>query len=116
MSNELTMAELHALDTAGERPARVAVAEQVYVLLPWEDFEWLRQTVPGVAEAVRHTDPRTQRAYALLLLVDYERVQALFEEAPIGPEERAQHLRDFGLRAGWDDPAMDVYEEDRNPS
>jgi hypothetical protein len=103
MTSELTKEELHALDAAGGLPARVVVAGQMYVLLPWEDFEWLRQTVPGVPDATRRADPRTQRTFARLLLSDYERIQALFEETPISPEERAQHLREFGIRAGWDD-------------
>jgi hypothetical protein len=116
MNNELTLDELHALDAAGDGPARVASADQVHVLLPWEDFEWLRNNVPDVPDATRRIDPRTGQNYALVRLADYERVKPLFEEDPITPEERRHQLREFGLRAAWDDPEMDVYEEDRKPS
>jgi hypothetical protein len=35
----------------------------------------------------------------------------LFTEEPLSPQERQQLLVKAGLRAGWDDPAMDVYDE-----
>jgi hypothetical protein len=41
----------------------------------------------------------------------YERFKSLFEEDPVTREERRFHVQQFGRRAGWDDPAMDVYDE-----
>jgi hypothetical protein len=116
MSNELTPEERQALDAAGGSPARVGAGGAVQVLLPWDDFEWLRANVPGVPDVSPRIDARTGRSYALLPLADYERVKPLFEEDPITPQERRRQLRAFGRRAGWDDPEMDVYEELRNPS
>jgi hypothetical protein len=111
MSNELTPEERQALDAAGDVPARVVAADAVHMLLSWEDYEWLRTNVPGVPDALPRIDPRTQRSYARVPLTDYERVKPLFEEDPTTPEERRHQLREFGRRAGWDDPEMDHYEE-----
>jgi hypothetical protein len=62
---------------------------------------------------LRLVDPRTNQTYVLLRAEVYERLEALLNE-----EERDQFVRDmyphlwevFG-RAGWDDPAMDVYND-----
>ncbi len=46
----------------------------------------------------------------MLLQADvYERFRALFEDVPLSDAERAFQLQEFGRRAGWDDPEMDVY-------
>jgi hypothetical protein len=118
MSSELTLEELHVLDAAGDVPARLLEPStgHVSVLLPWADFEWLGDVLPNPPDAARRIDPRTKRSYALVASSDYERIKPLFEEDPITAEERAQQLREFGLRAGWDDPEMDAFEEYRKPS
>lgn len=41
----------------------------------------------------------------------YERLKALFEDDPVTEQERRNQLQQFGKRAGWDDPAMDVYDD-----
>lgn len=41
----------------------------------------------------------------------YERFKSLFEEDPVTEQERLFQLQQFGKRAGWDDAAMDVYED-----
>jgi hypothetical protein len=61
----------------------------------------------------RAIDPDTQTGYVLIREETYDRVKALFAE-----ERENQFLRDlyphamevFG-REGWDDPAMDVYDD-----
>ena len=90
---------------------RVFVSDAVCVLLRSGDFEKIRTLIGDVPDAERRTDPRTQAQYALVPLTSYERFKAFFEDDPISPEERQSLLRDFGKRAGWDDPAMDVYDE-----
>ena len=51
------------------------------------------------------------RHYILIRAELYERLQDLFADSSLSPEERAGLLRDAGRRAGWDDPAMDVYND-----
>ncbi len=36
---------------------------------------------------------------------------SLFEEDPVTEKERLFQLEQFGKRAGWDDPAMDMYDD-----
>ena len=56
-------------------------------------------------------DPRTNELYVLLKAKDYEWIKALFDlDRPTVAEQR-HLLRRAGLRAGWDDPDMDVYNE-----
>lgn len=62
-------------------------------------------------QPVRVTDPTDQARFVLLKAEIYERFKALFEEDPVSREERLFHLQQFGRRAGWDDPAMDVYDD-----
>lgn len=49
--------------------------------------------------------------FVLLRAQVYERFKALFEEVPVTEQERLFQLQQFGRRAGWDDPEMDVYDE-----
>ena len=42
---------------------------------------------------------------------DNEHLKSLFEDDPVTEQERLFHLQQFGRRAGWDDPAMDVYDD-----
>ena len=50
-------------------------------------------------------------AFALVRADVYERFKALFEEDPVTEQERLFQLQQFGKRAGWDDPEMDVYND-----
>ncbi|HEV3344014.1 MAG TPA: hypothetical protein VG125_26810 [Pirellulales bacterium] len=63
---------------------------------------------------VRITDPEETATFVLLSVEVYERFRSLFETDPITDEERRFQLQQFGKRAGWDDPTMDVY-DDRDP-
>ena len=60
---------------------------------------------------VRVSDPSHSASFVLLRAEVYERFKSLFEEDPVSDKERQFHLQQFGRRAGWDDPAMDVYDE-----
>ena len=59
---------------------------------------------------LRLTDPDTHAEYVLLQADMYDQIQTLFyNETPLTPDERRAVLTPAGLRAGWDDPEMDVY-------
>jgi hypothetical protein len=55
-------------------------------------------------------DPRNRETYALIPCERYERFKAFFEEDPIAQEEKKGLMQAAGERAGWDDPAFDVYD------
>jgi hypothetical protein len=60
---------------------------------------------------VRVSDPGQSATFVLVRADVYERFKSLFEEDPVTEQERLFQLQQFGKRAGWDDPAMDVYED-----
>lgn len=60
---------------------------------------------------VRVSDPAQSEKFVLLRAEVYERFKALFEEDPVTDQERLFQLQQFGKRAGWDDPEMDVYDD-----
>lgn len=67
------------------------------------------QEVQGSPIYVR--DPSYTEAFVLIRAEVYERFRALFEDVPATEQERQYHLQQFGIRAGWDDPEMDIYNE-----
>ena len=61
---------------------------------------------------LRLTDPETHAEYVLLHADMYDQLQGLLSNTPLlTPEERRAVLLQAGLRAGWDDPEMDVYND-----
>jgi hypothetical protein len=60
-------------------------------------------------QPIELVDPDTQRTYVLLPREVYDRLAAPGGDA-LSESERRKLLRDFGLRAGWDDPQMDAYD------
>ncbi|MGO9919502.1 MAG: hypothetical protein ACLQIB_32995 [Isosphaeraceae bacterium] len=60
---------------------------------------------------VRVSDPAQSATFVLVRAEVYERFKSLFEEDPVTEQERLFQLQQFGKRAGWDDPEMDVYDE-----
>jgi hypothetical protein len=56
------------------------------------------------------SDP-AQTAFVLVRSEVYERFKSLFEAGPVTEKERLFQSREFGRRAGWDDPAMDTYND-----
>ncbi|HET6884463.1 MAG TPA: hypothetical protein VFI31_30195 [Pirellulales bacterium] len=65
----------------------------------------------GIEMPPRVSGPDGRPVLVLLKAESYERFKALFEEVPISNEERRFQLEQFGKRAGWDDPAMDIYDD-----
>lgn len=63
-------------------------------------------------QPIRLTDPETNSEYVLLPADLYDQIRELFYEHSTltQDEQRALMLR-AGLRAGWDDPEMDVYND-----
>ena len=59
---------------------------------------------------VRVCDPARIATFVLVRADVYERFKSLFEEDPLTEQERLFHLEQFGKRAGWDDPEMDIYD------
>ncbi len=55
-------------------------------------------------------DPRTQDAYVLVRTEVYQRVRSLLEDDFCVEDALRAQMESAG-RAGWDDPAMDVYNE-----
>jgi hypothetical protein len=55
--------------------------------------------------------PVTGKVYFLVSEERYERLKPLFEDDPLTLEEQRFQLREAGRRAGWDEPAMDAYDE-----
>jgi hypothetical protein len=64
-------------------------------------------------EPVRIEDPETKRTYLLVKEEVYRSMEALvgLEAGPLTVEEQRAILAHAGKRAGWDDPALDVYDE-----
>ena len=61
---------------------------------------------------LRLTDPETHAEYVLLQADIYDQLQGLLSNTPLlTPDERRAVLIQAGLRAGWDDPEMDVYND-----
>jgi hypothetical protein len=60
----------------------------------------------------RVTDPKTKKTYVLMSEESYERIQALLAPERLPQSEQQALLRAAGLRAGWDDPEMDVYDRE----
>jgi hypothetical protein len=57
----------------------------------------------------------TRRTYVLVSEEVYERLQALLAPERLPWTDQQALLRVAGLRAGWDDPAMDVYDQEESP-
>jgi hypothetical protein len=64
-------------------------------------------------EPVRALDPETKQTYVLVRTEVYERLQTLLGDSEEGAfvHEMYPHVMEVFGREGWDDPAMDVYDE-----
>ena len=59
---------------------------------------------------IRLTDPESRAEYVLLQAEMYDQIHGLLsDDGSLTPSERRAVLIQAGLRAGWDDPEMDVY-------
>jgi hypothetical protein len=63
-------------------------------------------------EAVRVAEDELGTECVLVRADVYERVQALVGVGRLSAEEQRSLLRAAGLRAGWDDPAMNIYDDE----
>jgi hypothetical protein len=78
--------------------------------IPLTDEQWA--SVQQATETpARVSDPSQSATFVLVRAEVYERFKSLFEEDPVTEQERLFHLQQFGRRAGWDDPDMDVYDD-----
>ncbi len=74
------------------------------------DDQWANVS-QGSEVPVRVSDPAESTTFVLVQADVYERLKSLFEEDPLSEQERLFQLEQFGKRAGWDDPEMDVYDD-----
>jgi hypothetical protein len=57
-------------------------------------------------------DPDTHEEYIVLPAAVYDQMQTrLYDDTPLTDEEKQALLLKAGLRAGWDGPEMDVYND-----
>jgi hypothetical protein len=76
------------------------------------------QRLQLTSDAPRVIDPETRTKYVLVKEDVYERLEALLVPERLTVSEQKAALHAAGLRAGWDDPEMDVYdreESDQHP-
>ncbi len=64
-------------------------------------------------EPVRLVDPETNVEYVVVPVETFElmRKGIYYDDSPLTEEERRHLLIQAGLRAGWDDPEMGVYND-----
>jgi len=63
-------------------------------------------------QPIRLTDPETNSEYVLLPAELYDQIRELFyEHSTLTLDEKRALMLRAGLRAGWDDPEMDVYND-----
>ena len=75
--------------------------------------EQQRQELKG--DVPRVIDPQTKKTYVLVSEDAYERMQTLLAPERLPRAEQQALLHAAGLRAGWDDPEMDIYDrEEKN--
>ncbi|HWG41769.1 MAG TPA: hypothetical protein VN688_03215 [Gemmataceae bacterium] len=75
--------------------------------------EQQRQELKG--DVPRVIDPQTKKTYVLVSEEAYERMQALLAPERLPRTEQQALLHAAGLRAGWDDPEMEIYDrEEKN--
>jgi hypothetical protein len=66
------------------------------------------------ADVPRAIDPFTRTKYVLVKEDVYERLEALLVPDRLTVAEQQAALHAAGLRAGWDDPEMDVYDREES--
>ena len=78
-----------------------------------EISEELRQAVKDTkGEFLRLVDPETNAEYVVLSAEKLAQLlENSYDDGPLTPEERRFLIVQAGLRAGWDDQEMDVYNE-----
>jgi hypothetical protein len=79
------------------------------ITLPKETQEAVRTSED---QPIRLTDPQTNSEYVLLPADLYDQKRELvYEHSTLTQDEKRALMLQAGLRAGWDDPEMDVYND-----
>jgi hypothetical protein len=74
----------------------------------------IRQAIEQAGDApVQITDPETHAAYIIVKAEVYERMRALCEDFDV--RDFYPVMNEVAAREGWDDPAMDIYDEYQPP-
>lgn len=62
---------------------------------------------------IRLIDPETNVEYVVLPAETFEQMRKgiYYDDGPLTEEEQNALLIEFGRRAGWDDPEMDIYND-----
>ena len=72
----------------------------------------LHDAVRSQEEPVRLTDLETATEYVVVRADLFDRLKGfVFTDEPLSADEQQALLARAGLRAGWDDPAMDTYKD-----
>jgi hypothetical protein len=75
----------------------------------------IRQAIEQAGDApLQLTDPETNATYVIIRAEVYERMRALCDDFDI--RELYPMMNEVAAREGWDDPAMDIYNEYQPPS
>jgi hypothetical protein len=84
-------------------------------MIELSDQQWQEFRQANTRE-VRLIDRKTGQEYVILPAEVYERLKGLiYDGGDWTPEEQLRILAESGRRAGWNDPAMDVYDSLRDP-
>jgi hypothetical protein len=63
-------------------------------------------------EPLRLYDPVTHQEYVVIRAEVYDRFRTLlYDDAPFDPTEAYPLIDEAAAKAGWDDPAMDIYND-----
>ena len=76
--------------------------------------EQQRQELKG--NLVRVIDPQTKKIYVLVSEEAYERMQSLLAPERLPRTEQQALLHAAGLRAGWDNSEMEIYDLEETAS
>lgn len=64
------------------------------------------------AQLLRLRDPATDEEYVVMRVEKYEQMQHLLStDHGLTQDEQRRLMHQAGMRAGWDDPEMDVYND-----
>lgn len=63
-------------------------------------------------QPIHLADPETKEEYVMISAEAYDRIgKLIYEDAPLTEQEKRSLLIKAGMRAGWDDPEFEVYDE-----
>ena len=71
-----------------------------------EQLESARDGIP-----TRVVDDQTDTKFVLIREDFYDRIKSVITDERMSEDEQRVQLAEMGRRAGWDDPAMDIYDE-----